>query len=556
MDDLFSGYRLDAASGLAGAGAGARVGAVRHGPRRAVRIADGAPVAIKMFGSGDAERAQRESDIAGAIDHPHVVRAIDVVLGKEAIGLVFPWMEGGSLADLVAVRRRLRWPETLTVLIPLADALAAAHERDFVHGDVSAGNVLFDGAGRPMLADFGAARAATESGADVFVTPQDVAPEIVRGAVPGPASDLFSLGSIALTCLRGRAAWPADDLQDVLIQSAAGQWPELEENMAPELLRAVVRRLLEPEPEDRGSAAQLAVDLRRIGDPEPVLLMVGAVGVLAESPGAATVVRPDALRPPASHTQERAHGARRRASWRQGARTHGAWAPRSRGQAAWARCATMVTGRVSWRGAAASVVLAMLVIGAVGIGSWWSESPAAAVAPATAGEAAAPEPAVSRVPTTVLVPSAAGSGAGAGTGSGAAQPAAPKADSGPDWPRVVVELDEARSAAFVARDAALLDAVYTPGSAARDVDAERISTLHGAGVQLADSRHQVRSVRVISSEPGGRAALAVTEDQPASAIYNASGALVGYSPAVGESTVVLHLEPVRQGYRISRVEAG
>ncbi|HET8589550.1 MAG TPA: protein kinase, partial [Nakamurella sp.] len=201
---------------------------------------------------------------------------------------------GGSLADLLRARLRLRWPEVLTVLIPLADALAAAHERGIVHGDLSAANVLFDRAGRPLLADLGAARAATEAGVPVAVTVTDVAPEVARGASPAPASDLFSLGSVALHCLSGGPAWPADDLQDVLIQSTAGQWPDPADVLGPPGLLDVVRRLLDPEPARRGSAARAAVELRRVGEPEPVELVQVTEDGAVTGPAPATVIRPDA----------------------------------------------------------------------------------------------------------------------------------------------------------------------------------------------------------------------------------------------------------------------
>lgn len=499
MDQLFDGYRLIEPAGAPdahrqddAATTPPAVGEPAPGQTwRAVRTDDAAPVAIKIFAADRAERAGREADIAGALDHRHVLRGTLVAGRDGSVGLVTPWMAGGSLAGLIAARRRLRWPEALTVLIPLADALAAAHERGMVHGDLAPGNVLFDADGRPVLADFGAARAAVECGGEVQVTPQHVAPEIVRGASPDPASDLFSLGSLALACLTGRAAWPAEDLQDVWIQSTAGQWPELAENMAPAPLRAVVHRLLEPQPEDRGSAAQLAVDLRRVGDPEPVTLAVAADPVLP-APGAATVVRPDAVRPPAERWQKhRAPGRRRLAA---------------------------VSAHLSWRGAAAAVVVAALAAGGVGLGRWWGvDRPA--------------------------------------TGPTVAQLAEPAPGSPePEWSRVVTSLDEARSDAFAARDVALLDAVYVPGSTPRAADAERIAALRDAGLRPDGARHRVTSVRVVEKQPDGSATVAVVEEQPPAALYDDRGGVIGNSPALGASTVLLHLDHTADGYRISDIQ--
>jgi proline racemase len=137
-----------------------------------------------------------------------------------------------------------------------------------------------------------------------------------------------------------------------------------------------------------------------------------------------------------------------------------------------------------------------------------------------------------------------------------APPVASIAPADPHWRHVVAELDAARSDAFVARDAAMLDAVYVPDSPARDADAARIATLHDAGIYPDGARHQVTSVRVVGSEQDGTAIVAVVEDQPAAGLYDSQGTLIGRSPAVGETTVLLHLDSTGDGYRISRVEQG
>ena len=295
---------------------------------RATRLADDRTVAIKVFPAGRAGLARREAALLSAVDHPHLLALLEVVGTAEHVGLVTPFAAGGSLAALLVRRGRLTWPETLTVLIPLADALAAADERELVHGDLSAGNVLFDAAGRPLLADLGAARAAAEWSQPVAVTPTDVAPEVARGSPPDHRSDLFSLGSIALHCLSGRPAWPAETVTDALIQSTLGQWPDPEFVIAPDDLLAVVRRLLDPEPGRRGSAAALAVDLRRVGEPAPVDLSERTADGRPRLP--ATQIRPDApaLRA-ASATRRRRAGWRR---WRRRARSSRRLGRRSRSE--------------------------------------------------------------------------------------------------------------------------------------------------------------------------------------------------------------------------------
>ncbi len=172
------------------------------------------------------------------------------------------------------------------MLLPIAAAVATAHERGVVHGDLSPANILFDAAGRPVLADLGAARAAGELGEPVSATPGYVAPEVARGAPLTAAADLFSLGAVALHCLTGRPAWNADDLRDVVIQSTIGQWPDPEDG-------AVAGDVGGGAAWSVGSRSDAASGCRRPGR-RPAPLRVAGAGRPGAAPGPPGVrARPD-----------------------------------------------------------------------------------------------------------------------------------------------------------------------------------------------------------------------------------------------------------------------
>ena len=76
---------------------------------------------------------------------------IDVCQDDDRVAVVCPWPAGGRLAELVVRRGRLTVGETLTVLIPLAAALAAAHAAGIRHGEVCPEAIWFDANGRPLL---------------------------------------------------------------------------------------------------------------------------------------------------------------------------------------------------------------------------------------------------------------------------------------------------------------------------------------------------------------------------------------------------------------------
>lgn len=262
------GYRLEELLGRGGSGE----------VWRAVPRSGGDPVAVKLLVAGDAERQAREAALLGELDHPHLVRLHEVVHeprrgGQPRVALVLDLLGGGSLAALLARRGRLRPGEVVTALAPVAAALAHAHERGVVHGDLSPGNVVFTAEGRPVLTDLGVARVLGEEAAGE-VTPAYVDPTVARGGAPGPASDVFGVAAAAFHALTGVAPWNGATPADMFRVAADGVLPDLAELApdAPAELLEVLARGLSPDPHDRGSAAAFALDLRHACRPEPVRL--------------------------------------------------------------------------------------------------------------------------------------------------------------------------------------------------------------------------------------------------------------------------------------------
>src|SRR5215211_5130351 len=108
------GYTLEARLGRGGSGE----------VWRAVPRGGGPPVAVKVLVAGDPARQAREAALLGELDHPHLVRLRDVVhqprRGSEArVALVLDLLPGGSLAALLARRRRLRPGEVVTAIAPV-----------------------------------------------------------------------------------------------------------------------------------------------------------------------------------------------------------------------------------------------------------------------------------------------------------------------------------------------------------------------------------------------------------------------------------------------------
>jgi serine/threonine protein kinase len=155
----------------------------------------------------DVARLQDEADLLAELDHPSVVRIVEIVETGTGPAIVMQYAAGGSLAGLLAGGRRLGPGELVAVAAPVAEALASAHARGVVHGDVKPSNVLLTTDGHPLLADFGVARATRRrnraapgldgcDGTDGYV-----APEVLAGHGPDARSDIYALGVLCRRAL-------------------------------------------------------------------------------------------------------------------------------------------------------------------------------------------------------------------------------------------------------------------------------------------------------------------------------------------------------------------
>ncbi len=250
-------------------------------------------VALKrLHDPGDAagrERLLREASLLAGFRHDHVIRLRAVETdGAAAPVLVLDHAAGGSLAALLARRGRLEPGEVVTVAAPLAEALAEAHSRGLVHGDVTPGNVLFDAGGRPLLADLGVARLVGEQPGVVESTADYLDPAVAAGGGPTPATDVHALAAVCHHMLTGAPPYAGDSLVQVLRAAAAGERGSLRAlaPTAPVTLVDAVESGLAVDPEARPMAAALAEALLAAVPAQPVQLR-GVGSAPADPPPAA-----------------------------------------------------------------------------------------------------------------------------------------------------------------------------------------------------------------------------------------------------------------------------
>jgi len=218
-------------------------------------------------------RFLREAETAAQLNHPNIV---DIYTVDEVEGLVFfvmAYISGDNLAKRLHERGVLDPDETRRIVREVADALAYAHERGVVHRDIKPDNIILDGeSGRPMVTDFGIARAVTESGDSRLTatgmaigTPAYMSPEQAAGErqIDG-RSDLYSLGVVAYQMLCGEPPFAATSTPAMLVKHISERPTPIEQRrtgVAHDLARAVMM-LLEKDPAHRfPSAAALVAAL-------------------------------------------------------------------------------------------------------------------------------------------------------------------------------------------------------------------------------------------------------------------------------------------------------
>lgn len=180
------------------------------------------PVAIKRMFWRDATAAAdrslflREGQRASALNHPNIAAIYDVIEEKDDVLLVMEFVAGSTLREQLGTPMPLE--RFFSIALQCVDALAAAHGKGILHGDVKPENIMLTPAAQVKLLDFGVARrlpgsdpswataiTQTLSGQRMMAgTPVYMSPEVLRGDMPDARADIFALGIVFYEMLSGR----------------------------------------------------------------------------------------------------------------------------------------------------------------------------------------------------------------------------------------------------------------------------------------------------------------------------------------------------------------
>lgn len=243
----------------------------------------GRPVALKFLtgemlaNPAGVERFLREAQAISALNHPNVCTIYDI--GNEAGRpyLVMELMQGQTLKERMA-ERPFSNDELMAILIPILDALEAAHAAGIVHRDIKPANVFLTRQGGVKILDFGLAKTAAAGAgaaamADSLTVPGTtlgtvsyMSPEQARGQSVDARSDLFSCGVLLYQMATGKLPFTGESWADTinaLLSGSPRPARELKRDLSPEI-EDVIGRALEKDPRARyQSAAEMRGALLR-----------------------------------------------------------------------------------------------------------------------------------------------------------------------------------------------------------------------------------------------------------------------------------------------------
>ncbi|MGL4423649.1 MAG: protein kinase domain-containing protein, partial [Gemmataceae bacterium] len=248
---------------------------------RARQIALQRDVALKMLLGADTQATRRfliEAETLAALHHPHVV---SVYAFGDDPGYPFFAMEflsGGTLAAYLRDQTILKPLDAAGLVRAIAQGVQAAHAQGIIHRDLKPANILFDGNFEPKVTDFGIAKRAltdmTQTGI-VMGTPAYMAPEQAsgQGKFVGPPADVWALGVILYESITGLRPFRADTSIALMlsVQHDEPIPPRRLQHRLPRDLERICLKCLAKDPADRyATAGDLAMDLQRFRDGEPV----------------------------------------------------------------------------------------------------------------------------------------------------------------------------------------------------------------------------------------------------------------------------------------------
>ena len=215
-------------------------------------------------------RFHREARSAARLSHPGVVAVFDQGEDDGLMFLAMEYVPGQTLREVIDTEGALTPRAAIDIMVPVLDALAAAHRAGIIHRDIKPENVILREDGAVKVADFGLARAVTSqtvtsSSGLLLGTVAYLSPEQVERGIADARSDVYAAGLVFFEMLTGSKAFDGDTAINVAYQHVHAGAPRLRSRApdAPEILDEVVAAATSLDPDGRpADAAAFAAMVR------------------------------------------------------------------------------------------------------------------------------------------------------------------------------------------------------------------------------------------------------------------------------------------------------
>jgi tRNA A-37 threonylcarbamoyl transferase component Bud32 len=260
---------------------------------------------LDLAESMGAERFLREIRLTSGLDHPSILPVIDSGAEGSQLYCVLPYMEGGTLRDLLREKKQLGITEAVEIAKTIAIAVAYANDNGLIHRDIKPENILFH-QGKAYLGDFGIARAlfatagqlTTTTTGVIRGTPAYMSPEQASGErTYDGRSDIYSLGCVVYEMIRGMPPFVGPTTQSVMAQRFSTVPREMRayrSSVSPAMER-VVQKAMMPVPADRYMTAREFADALEAAAKVPPTRAFSRRGIMIGVAAAALLVAAGAL---------------------------------------------------------------------------------------------------------------------------------------------------------------------------------------------------------------------------------------------------------------------
>lgn len=168
-------------------------------------------------------RFQKEAYNLSRMNHPGIVKVLELFEAHQTSYLVMEYLEGGSLDERIRLTQRLNQRDALDIILKVGDSLSYMHSQHMLHLDLKPLNIMLDKTGTPVLIDFGLSKVFDENGipetsTSVGLGTPGYAPieQINYDTSKGiaPTLDIYALGGTLFKCLTGKTPPNASAVND------------------------------------------------------------------------------------------------------------------------------------------------------------------------------------------------------------------------------------------------------------------------------------------------------------------------------------------------------